>query len=192
LSTDYEHDIFFSYKRHELTLNWTRQVAARLKLWLTEELNRPAEVFIDESSIEVGQKWPDELKYALKHSRCIVCVWSPSYFQSSWCVSEWKSFLEREKLCAVQAYRLIAPLKFHDGEHFPQEASNVQWEDVAEYAFTIPAFWDSQRAIELEAKLKTFAHSVANMVRKAPPFDRNWPIVEREGAPAPGIVLAKL
>ena len=27
----------------------------------------------------------------------MVSVWSPLYFQSSWCVSEWKSFLEREK-----------------------------------------------------------------------------------------------
>jgi hypothetical protein len=192
LSADYEYDVFLSYKRHELTLNWTRKVASMLVLWLTEELNRPARVFIDESSIQIGQKWPDEIKHALKHSRCIVCIWSPSYFQSSWCVSEWKSFVDREKMGNPKPYTLIAPLRFHDGEHFPEEAKGVEWSDVTEYAFTMPAFWDSQRAIELEAKLKAFARSVANIVSQAPAFDGNWPIVERDGSPAPSIPLAKL
>lgn len=190
---DYKYDVFFSYNRHNLTLDWTREVSQRLKLWLSEELGgRPAEVFVDESSIEIGNKWPDSIKYAVTRSRCMVCVWTPSYFRSSWCVSEWKSFLEREKLLKMTPHGLIAPLKFHDGDHFPPEAKNVQWEDVAPYAATVPAFWSSAKAIELEGKLKSFAHSVAEMIQSAPPFRPDWPIVESPGIPLPKIGLAKL
>ncbi len=192
LANDYEYDVFFSYKRQELTLNWTREVFSRLSLWLSEELNQKARLFLDETSIEVGDVWPDKIKDALKHSRCMVGVWSPTYFQSPWCVSEWKSFLEREKIVQLASHRLIAPLKFHDGEHFPAEAQHVQWQDVTQYAFTVRAFWDSQKAMELEEKLKTFAHRLASIVREAPPFRQNWPIVESPGSPVPTISLARL
>jgi hypothetical protein len=190
---DYQHDVFFSYKRHDLTLNWTRQVSQRLQLWITEELGgTPAKIFVDEASIEAGDQWPDSIRNALKQSRCMVCVWSPSYFQSSWCVSEWKSFLEREQMLKIKAHGLIAPLKFHDGEHFPAEARNVEWVDVAPYAATVPAFWDSAKAIELEEKLKSFAGSVAKIIKRAPAFRADWPIVESKGSQIPKIRLAKL
>jgi hypothetical protein len=30
---DYQYDVFFSYKRHSLTLEWTREVHKRLQFW---------------------------------------------------------------------------------------------------------------------------------------------------------------
>jgi hypothetical protein len=33
LPADYEFDVFFSYKRHSLTLDWTRGVHRRLQFW---------------------------------------------------------------------------------------------------------------------------------------------------------------
>jgi len=183
---DYSHDVFFSYRRHSLTLDWTRGVHRRLQFWLTQELGRDAKVFVDEDSIETGDRWPDKLKEGLRQSRCMVCVWSPSYFHSDWCVSEWRSFLAREERLGLQSHGLIAPMRFHDGEHFPSEAREVQWTDVAPYTSTLPAFWASQRALELEDRLKEFAASVAKLVRRAPQFE-DWPIVE-----APGLALAKI
>jgi hypothetical protein len=191
--SNYEHDVFFSYKRHGLTLEWTRQVHTRLKFWLTEERGgREAKLFVDEDSIEVGDRWPDKLKEALRLSRCMVCVWSPSYFQSSWCVSEWKSFLARERRLNMQSHGLIAPMRFHDGEHFPEEARVVQWTDIAAYTSTVPAFWTSQRAIELEDKLKEFAVGVAHVIQRAPEFEADWPVVEASALPVPKIGLARL
>src|ERR1035441_2350496 len=35
---DYKYDVFFSYKRHGLTLDWTRRTHGLLQRWLTEEL----------------------------------------------------------------------------------------------------------------------------------------------------------
>jgi hypothetical protein len=190
---EYKYDVFFSYKRHDLTLNWTREVYQRLKLWLTEELRgKEARLFVDEACLEIGDRWPDHIRHALKHSICMVGVWSPSYFQSSWCVSEWKSFLARERMVGIEPHGLLAPLKFHDGEHFPEEARGVLWKDVAPYAITVPAFWRSLKAMELERELKLFAHSVATIIGRAPAFREDWPIIESEGLPIPKIELAKL
>jgi hypothetical protein len=190
---DYEYDVFFSYKRHRLTLDWMSGVHKRLQLWLQEEIpDREVKVFVDEDNIETGDCWPEKLKDALKLSRCMVCVWSPSYFRSSWCVSEWMSFLEREKRIKVRSHGLIAPIKFHDGEHFRVEAQNVQWTDVAPYTSSVPAFWTSQRAIELEDALKALAHSVSGILKGAPPFEPDWPIVEATALEAHRIRLARL
>jgi TIR domain len=190
---DYKYDVFFSYKRHSLTLEWTSAVYKRLQYWLMQELGgREATLFVDEDRIETGDRWPEKLRQALKLSRCMVCVWSPSYFQSSWCVSEWKSFLAREQRLQMESHGLIVPLRFHDGEHFPEEARLVQWTDVAAYTSTVPAFWTSQRAIELEDKLKAFAVSVANVIRRAPQFEPDWPTLEASALPVPKIGLAQL
>ena len=149
-------------------------------------------LFIDEDRIETGDRWPEKLKDALRLSRCMVCVWSPSYFRSNWCVSEWTSFRERERRLNLRSHGLIAPMKFHDGEHFPEEARNVQWTDVAPYTSSVPAFWTSQRAIELEDVLKVLARSVARMAGNAPPFEPDWPIIEAPALATPRIGLARL
>src|SRR5258708_1993820 len=71
--TDYEHGVFFSYKRHSLTLDWTTGVHNRLKFWITQAVGgREVEMFVDEESIETGDRWPEKLKEALKLSRCMV------------------------------------------------------------------------------------------------------------------------
>jgi TIR domain-containing protein len=191
--SDYAWDVFFSYRRHSLTLEWTRAVHKRLQFWLMQELGgREPKLFVDEDSIETADRWPEKLREALRLSRCMVCVWSPSYFQSRWCVSEWRSFLARERLLNLQSHGLIAPIRFHDGEHFPEEAQVVQWTDVAPYTSTVPAFWTSQRAIELEDKLKELAVSVAAVIRRAPEFRVDWPIEEAAALAVPKIELARL
>ena len=120
----YQYDVFFSYKRRGLTLDWTRQVKNRFELWLAEEFaDRAPKVFVDEECIEAGDVWPDKLRNALRHSRCMVSVLSTTYFQSSRCVSEWKTFAERQRITNRIDPGLIASLKFHDGEYFPEEAT---------------------------------------------------------------------
>jgi hypothetical protein len=149
-------------------------------------------MFVDVETIEIGNRWPDKLKEALGLSRCMVSVWSPLYFQSSWCVSEWRSFMEREKSANMVSHGLIAPVCFHDGEHFPPEAQVVQSLDLRAYASALPAFWNSPRSLELEDKIKTLAVSVGKILKAAPTFRPDWPVVEADGAIAPKIPLGRL
>ena len=192
-ANDYDYDVFFSYRRHELILDWTIQVVHRLEFWLTQELGgREPRIFFDQGSIEVGDRWPNKLRIALQSSKCLVCIWSPSYFQSHWCVSEWQSFLAREQKLGLGTHGLIAPVRFHDGEYFPEEAANVQWADFAGYTATTPVFWQTQRAVEFEDVLKRFASSVAGLVRRAPPFQSDWPLVEARPLELPNVPLRRL
>jgi hypothetical protein len=189
----YAYDVFFSYKRHSLTLDWTRSVHSTLKYWIMQEVGgREVEMFVDEESIETGDHWPEKLREALRLSRCMVCLWSPAYFQSAWCVSEWKSFRERERRIGKQSHGLIAPMRFHDGEYFPAEAREVQMTDVSPFTYTAPAFRTSPRAMELEEVLKRFAGEVARMIHDAPPFESDRPVVEAPGLPPAKIGLARL
>jgi DNA-binding transcriptional regulator YbjK len=63
---DYSFDVFFSYKRHELTAEWTRRVQEHLKLWLSEEMQRAITMFVDVETLEIGSRWPDKLQAAIK------------------------------------------------------------------------------------------------------------------------------
>jgi hypothetical protein len=83
-------------------------------------------------------------------------------------------------------------MRFHDGEHFPEEARTVQWLDVAQYTSTVPAFLTSARAMDLEDLLKGFAKQVAHTIQGAPPFQADWPVIEARALAVPKIGLARL
>ena len=192
VAVDYEYDVFFSYKRHDQTAEWTRRIQELLRLWLSQEMGAPMKMFVDVNTIEVGEKWPETIKLGLQRSKCMVGVWSPLYFQSPWCVSEWRSFLAREKTLDLDSHGLIAPIRFHDGDSFPHEARQVQSLDFTPYASALPAFWSSPRSLDLEDQIKILAKSVAKILDRAPPFNAEWPVIETAGDAPPKIPLGRL
>jgi hypothetical protein len=164
-----------------------------LRFWLTQELaGKSAEIFCDTDSIEVGDRWPDALRSALRASRCMVSIWSPSYFRSEWCVSEWQSFLTRERMLNIGHHGLIAPVRFHDGQHFPALAQNVQWVDFEPYTSTFDSFWESSRAVEFEDRIKVLARSVAAIISRTPEFAPDWPLVDGSPEPSRRVGLRRL
>ena len=170
----YEYDVFFSYKHDPGSDAWHEQVKAQLEFWLKQELEKQdVRIFFDTEDIKTGDQWRERLSDALKQSRCIVCVWSALYFQSKWCVSEWMTFVRREKL-AKRA--LVVAASFHDGEKFPPDARKVQFLDFSPYANTMPAFWRTELAVLFLPLLKKFVHDLAEKIRKAPPFDEAFPV----------------
>jgi FxsC-like protein len=54
-----------------------------------------AEAFIDETSLQLGDKWPDALEEALNTCRALVCIFSRAYFNSDYCGKEFRIFLDR-------------------------------------------------------------------------------------------------
>ena len=53
--------------------------------------------FVDQTDIQPGQEWPDELAEALRTARTLVCLYSPAYFQTEYCGKEMQVFLERRR-----------------------------------------------------------------------------------------------
>lgn len=174
---DYQYDVFFSYKRDIQSDGWHREVMEKLRFWLQHYLEKPrVDVFFDTEDIRTGIRWRAKLVDALKRSRAIVCVWSPLYFQSQWCVSEWKTFMKRETDFDRE---LVLPASFIDGESFPPEAKAKQIMDFSDYTSTAARFWETSIAVDFEnRRLKPFAKDVAALVRGAPPFTPDFPVVE--------------
>lgn len=173
----YQYDAFFSYKRDRESNAWHESVKNKLIYWLKLELGKPdVHIFFDTEDIHTGMRWRQRIAAALKGSRCIICLWSPLYFQSKWCISEWKTFLQRERLAQKQ---LVAPASYFDGETFPAEAAAIQYEDFSRFASTMPRFWDTESAVEFEdQKIRPFARALAQIITQAPPYDDSFPIVE--------------
>jgi hypothetical protein len=119
----------------------------------------------------------------MQTSRCMVAVWSPDYFQSPWCVSKLRSFRQREMLARVERGALIAPIRYHDGQWFPQEAAEIPPFDLSQYTYTLESFWKTERAVELEERLKTFSRQLATVIERAPAYDAQWPVVEDRPLP---------
>ena len=174
---DYEYDVFFSYKRDDESDKWHRTLMEKLTFWLKLELSNPdVAVFIDIDDVRTGAIWRNKLAHALRVSKTMVCVWSPLYFQSAWCVSEWKTFAERESRFKLD---LVAPASYHDGACFPHEAKAKQMIDLSNFTSISTRFWDTELAVEFDTKcLKPFAKDIAALVRMAPPFDPDFPFVE--------------
>jgi TIR domain len=173
----YQYDAFFSYKRDRESDSWHERVKDKLTFWLKHELGRQdVRIYFDTSEIRGGMQWSEELRTALRRSKCLVCFWSPLYFQSKWCVSEWLSFAERSRKLNRQ---LILPASYFDGENFPSRAREIQFLDFSEFASTLPRFWDTEAAVRFEdQRIRPFARDLAALIRQAPPFDDSFPLIE--------------
>ena len=176
-----------------MVLPWLVEVEKRLAYWLTQELGgEKARIFFDKESIDIGDKWPAKLKDGLKKSKCMVGIWSPEYFRSKWCVSEWKSFQARDTILGNSTFTLVLPIRFHDGDWYPDEAKEIQSIDLRSYTSTLSAFWQTSKAVELDEKLREFAENVAKAVINAPEYNPDWPVIESEPIPTPRITLNRI
>jgi hypothetical protein len=175
----YQYDVFFSYKRDPESDSWHLRVRDKLVHWLKQNLDQPdVKIFLDTEDIQTGQRWHAKLETALRTSRCIVCIWSPLYFKSKWCVSEWTSFERRGQALGLD---LVVPARYYDGEFYPNLAKQRQSLDFSDYASTMPRFWDTDHAVEFERNLlRPFARDLAASIRSAPAFDPQFPIVEAD------------
>jgi hypothetical protein len=174
----YQYDAFFSYKRDRESDAWHERVKKKLEFWVKQEpgVGPSVKFFFDCEEISTGMRWHQKLASALKVSKCLICVWSPLYFQSKWCLSEWKTFVAREK---IGNWDLVVPASFFDGDTFPSEAKERQFMNFSDFTSTMPRFWDTDSAVQFEEKLlKPFAKDLARMIRAAPPYDETFPIVE--------------
>lgn len=177
----YEYDVFLSYSRKAPVGDWVRNhFFPLLEMWLPQQLPYQAKVFVDAAmDEEPGVKWPDRLRSALLKSKCLVAVWSPSYFRSEWCVAEWKSMVAREAEEGIgvntDPSRLVVPVRFNDGEHFPADAPR-QWTDLSRWNSPHAHFKETAEYIEFDRQMQSFTSKIAALVQKAPAWREDWPV----------------
>lgn len=174
----YQYQVFLSYRRLGPVEVWVRDFFRKeFEDWLTEELGgEPARVFLDQTDLRPGDQFEAKLGQTLSTSCCLVPIWTPSYFKSSWCWAEWQTFRKRAQLARTPNVNLVVPIRWCDGDHFPAEAKNTQWEDFNEFAMTGPAFRSTVGFLDFQKKVHSFAAKVAAEIDKAPAADE-WPVV---------------
>ncbi len=179
---NYIYDVFISYRRTDPVRGWVHNhFFPLLEMWLGESFppGRLPALFIDQK-IETGAQWANELRHALLRSRCLVCVWSPSYFGQDWCLAEWLSMCEREKILKERSdprLRLVYPVKFNDGDSFPEDARSAQYIDLSRFNSPHLNFKDTAPYIEFDRQMQEVARKIAEMVLSAPVWEPDWPLV---------------
>ncbi len=187
----YKWDIFISYPRRDPIGPWVQEhFSPMLARWLGAAMPNAPQIFLDRN-METGTHWPSNLQHSLLHSRYMVAVWAPPYFGSPWCLAEWKSMLQREKLLGLGVEDkpgLVFPIRFFDGDSFPDEAKQVQGKPE-DHDYTGLNSFPSGKAAQrskayktFEEKVKALAEVLAKRVASVPAWKAGWPCAE---APAP-------
>jgi hypothetical protein len=125
----YEFDVFISYPRRDPVGPWVQdRLHPLLTRWLGASMIQPPRIFID-GAMEDGTNWPSNLSESLHRSKYMVAVLAPPYFGSAWCLSEWDTMRRRATSLGLGTglqVGLIQPIRFIDGNSFPQEAQDLQ------------------------------------------------------------------
>ena len=79
-------------------------------------------IFWWDDSLHAGEQWPDRVTHARSTARVVLCMTSPSYFESEYCGKEFSSFLMREERSKGGIY----PIIWRPAEDWPDAISKFQ------------------------------------------------------------------
>lgn len=174
--TDYEHDIFISYKREAFWTPWVRDLfCMHLRAYLSADLGRTPSIFIDEK-IQAGRDLPSDLGRNLALSKVFIPIFSRDYFSSEWCIHELDLILERNahfREVSGGSQHLIIPIVVHDGDLIPHVVQPIMRREFSKFWVTTMAP-RSQLAEDFSVALKEFSPAVQSAIEAAPAFDFKW------------------
>jgi hypothetical protein len=182
--SEYEFDVFISYRRKGNPYHWVRNhFYPRLRDCLDDHLADEPTFFIDEE-MEIGSIWPDRLESALNRTKILVCVLSPQYFRSRWCLAELQSMADREKLLGHNG--LIYPVLFSDSDNFPSFARERSWHDLKKWNLPDIGFQQTEEWLGFHREIEDVAMKIAQRLAEVPDWQPDWP-VHRPDPPMPGM-----
>ncbi len=175
----YEYDVFLSYTTEHPFGTWVQETFLPLfKPYLKNAVNGNINIFFDRYGISSGDEWPEKIKRALLHSKCLVAMWSPSFFNSKWCNIECAIMLHREKKLGYRTIDnpsgLVIPVNVFDGDDFPAFAKRIQCLDCRNFVRVGEGFKKTERYVDFQDILITWVNSVANSIKKAPEWSAEW------------------
>jgi len=176
----YKYDVFLSYNCKLPHGVWVTDAFLPLfKSYLEEALNvREVTIFKDNQEIYAGQDWDRKIKNALLHSRIMVSIFAPAYFNSEWCKKEFLIMDYRQRKCGYMSNQnpngIIVPIKISDGDSFPEYAHSFQMSNFNLFSRVGLQAIKTQRFIDFQDSLLDWVESVAHAHRNAPAWDDNW------------------
>lgn len=116
--SDYEFDIFVSYRNRVEVADWVRRVLVpHTRTELSNQKRGNPRIFYDTEATP-GTSISENVRHALLRSRCMIAVLEPQYFTSGWCLSELYSMLGRHR-------QLVVPVWYSDGDSFDPEIADL-------------------------------------------------------------------
>jgi hypothetical protein len=196
--SNYEYDVFLSYRRGQRALpggewpldrdgEWVHRVFfPEFKHWLDQEY--PGARIAFDRDLPLGQPWESTLRHWLRHSKCLVAVWNPLYFRSQFCRSEFHSMLERQRKhmpAGAEGPGLVLPAVYADGQWFDEEARSLQYsKSFSPFSrYSQPIRQDEFAHAAFATAMQDFCGSVASAIKSAPAFDPSFSWIET--APLP-------
>lgn len=174
----YQYDVFVSYRRK--SSNWVRKIfLPDFQHYLEEQIGKDATIFVDWHDVNTGDAWAERLKRGLAHSKCLVSLLLPTYFESDWCTKEFAVFEYRSRqsglLTIEKPSGLIEPLALHESDRFPLILRNLQMFDLCKYyAASIEGYKKRKKYQLLQDELKILARKVAERIDLAPQWNPDW------------------
>jgi hypothetical protein len=179
-TTGYEYDIFISFPRESHHALWVHEFfLSSFNLYLTEELGRPVNIYVD-NEIPTGlHDFPERTKFVLSRSKILVPIWSIHYFQSLWCMAEFSMMLYREDRLEYRTSSnpqgLIYPVRlFGNGKFYPRVAQNIQALDCRNFNIVFDGYKQTSQYYQLLSVIKDWAPNVAEAISAAPPWTAEW------------------
>ncbi|GAB3444007.1 TIR domain-containing protein [Actinophytocola sediminis] len=181
----YKFDVFISYSRRGNVQKWLlNHFYPKLQDCLADQLAPAPTVYIDRL-MPHGVHWPSSLKKALRHTKIMIPVLTPQYFESRWCMAEWRSMREREKLLGLADLEipqsLRYPILYADSQNFPDEGRELAWQDFKEHSMPDPGFQDSREYVPFHRRVVTLAEDLAELLVQVPAWQPDWPLIDLEG-----------
>jgi hypothetical protein len=179
---NYEYDVFLSYKHTSIFGRWVEaRFLPLFRDYLMEELGsrEPPPIFFDRRELRAAEPFPLKIRHALATSRCMVALWTPSYFESLWCKTELVAMLMRERTLGYPSLErtrgLVAGVSLHDGERFPrvaQERTQLKWDC---YVLDGEGFMATPEYIRFQQDMKQWVPQIADIVKSAPEkCEQSW------------------
>jgi hypothetical protein len=131
---------FFSYARDDFDQQLDAFYKALVESVRVKIGPVPAGTGFMDTSVDVGDKWPDGLTTALQRCNVFVPVYTATYFTRPYCGKEWSVFrarqLAHEKKYGGKRPTLVIPVLWGAKEDLPVTLP----EELLELQFTTPAF----------------------------------------------------
>jgi hypothetical protein len=187
----YKYDVFLSYNAHAGVKDWVEHhFYAALTQCLEAECHDSPKIY-NYAEREPGAEWPPEVRDALARSKLLVCIWTPRYFSSRWCIAEWKTMCARARAARIELEHLIYPIQYGDGNYYPLEARNQRQSDFRKWAIPVKSWMDNPEYVEFRRAVQKIAESLAGRLESVPEWSTEWPLVEPEPEPEPIIKLPR-
>ena len=177
----YKWDLFISYARRGSVQKWLlNHFHEKLRDCLANEF-QPLRIYVDRG-MPRAVHWPSNLQHALLHSKIMIQLLTPPYFDSDWCLAEFRSMRAREELLGLagagQSQGLIYPILYGDSENFPPEARERSWVDFKDVAYPDPSYQQSPEYGNLHRKVTVLAGDLGQLIPQVPEWRADFPLID--------------